>query len=160
MPRDSRLELVDGRFGADPVGTLQVLVLDEIEPDRRRVQLRERAAVLLATDREHVVTGREPRDRVPVRHRVGVLKRRAGVHRDDGRVRVGGEQPPAPEHRVVEVWRHHDDSLELARRDEPPIAHLVHGVSPELGHAGQTVTSHGIWVFVSRTAGPSPTCGA
>ena len=44
---DRGLERVDGLVGADPVGPVEVLVLDEVEPDRGRVELGEGEPILL-----------------------------------------------------------------------------------------------------------------
>ena len=99
-------ERVDGLVGADPVRPLEVLVLDEVQPDRRRVELaRARPGPRPCGDREHVVARPEARDLSQWVGGSGYVRRRARVHRDDGRVRMRGEQPSAPEHRVVEVRR-------------------------------------------------------
>jgi hypothetical protein len=71
----------------------------------RRVELRKGALILFAPDGHRVVTGFEG-PRVPwASPPVGGP---AGEHRHHHRPRVGGQQLPAAQHRVVEVRRHDD----------------------------------------------------
>ena len=122
---DGCLELVDDRRRPDPVVPVQVLVLDEVEPDGLRAELVQRVDIFASTGNEGIVTGREAGQLVPPRHRLGVGVGRAGEDRQHGRARVRGEEMPATEHRVVEVGREHEDSGQLLGGDASPLAQLA-----------------------------------
>ena len=96
-------ERVDHRVGPDAVAAVEVLVLDEVEPDGRRAELGEGALVLGPPRRERVVAGREPAQLVPPRHRVRVARRRPREDRDHAGTGVRRQQVPAPEDGVVEM---------------------------------------------------------
>ena len=95
--------------GLRPLFLGEVLVVREVEPDRRGLEERHGGAVLLAPQGDHVVPGEEASARIPRRGLVGVGGRPPAEHGDDGGARVPVDQVGGTEDGVVEVRRHHDD---------------------------------------------------
>ncbi len=118
------LEFVDDLFGSDPVGTLEVGVLDEVEPHRLGVEPGERRRVLGASGDVHLVAGTEAAERVPVLHRVRIHRGTPRERGDDGDPRVRGHQVRAAKDRIVEVRRDDHQARQLRRRDRPPVTHV------------------------------------
>jgi len=96
-------------FGKDPAGrswtftACEVLMVDVIEPHRRRTELVHRGAVFFASQSHDVVTGFEPAERVPLARRIGIRGGRSSEHGHDRRPRVRAQEVGGAERGVVEV---------------------------------------------------------
>ncbi len=93
-------------------------MIGKLEPNRRRLQIPHRGAVLFAAGGNHVVACLEPATRIPVSHLRRIRRRPPGQDRDHRAARIGGEQVGGAECSVVEMGRHHDNPLQDRRVHE------------------------------------------
>ena len=121
---ERRLEHLDDVVAAGPRGSLEVRVLHEIEPARRGPEQRQRGGVFGAARDMDLVAGHEPAQRVPSFHRGRIGLGPSSEHRHDRGAGMRIEEMRAPEHRIVQMRRDDDHTLELGGRDESPRAHF------------------------------------
>ena len=95
-------------------------MVDELEPERTRVEHLQRGDVFLAPERDDVVARLEAAERVPFRRRIGILGRRTSEHGDDERVGMRAQHVRGPERGVVEVWREQQHSFERSLPERCP----------------------------------------
>ena len=110
----------------------EVLVVDEVEPPMFGAEDRERGEVLLAPERDDIVTGHEASERVPLGGCVGIARRSTGEHGHHGRPGVGEQQVAGAHRRVVEVRRDHDHAVERVGWEHAP-------GDPVVGHGRHTI---------------------
>jgi hypothetical protein len=97
-----------------------VRVLAEREPARLRTDRFQRPDVFGTPYCHRVVAGMESAVLVVLVQRIRILGRRGREHRDDGGTGVSEQECAARHDRVVEVRRHHDESVEVASALETP----------------------------------------
>ena len=90
-----------------------------------------------------LVARREARLHVPQSHRVGIRGRVPREHGHDRDAGMRSEEPPAAQHRVVEVRRDDDHAFDLALEGRTPLAHRlrVHQPGRSRGHGVNSMST-------------------
>jgi hypothetical protein len=104
---------------------VEVLVLDEVEPDGLGAELVERFGVFDTAGVEGIVAVGETGQLVPPCHGFRVAVGRAGEDREHGGARMRRQEMAATEDGVVEVGREHEDSHQLVGGDAAPLPQLA-----------------------------------